>query len=76
LSLDFFRNRASPSWKTDDLVSEKSMDVDGKVKAENNASEHDLPKNKSPKDDPGTKINMNSKSIFPYFVVNSRKSAF
>jgi hypothetical protein len=52
------------------------MDVDGKVKAENNASEHDLPKNKSPKDDPGTKINMNSKSIFPYFVVNSRKSAF
>ncbi|CAD6218415.1 unnamed protein product [Miscanthus lutarioriparius] len=50
LSLDFFRNRASPSWKTDDLVIEKSMDVDGKAKAENSLPEHDLPTNRSPKD--------------------------
>jgi len=63
LSLDFFRNRASPSWKTDDLVIEKSMDVDGKAKAENSLPEHDLPTNRSPKD-PGTKINMNIKSYY------------
>ncbi|XP_062194287.1 polygalacturonate 4-alpha-galacturonosyltransferase-like [Phragmites australis] len=52
LSLDFFRNHASLSWKTDDLVNEKSMDADSKAKAENSAAEHDLPTNKSPKDDP------------------------
>jgi len=50
LSLDFFRNHASPSWKTDDLVTEKSMDVDDKAKAENSLPEHDLPTNRSPKD--------------------------
>jgi len=63
LSLDFFRNHASPSWKTDDLVTEKSMDVDGKAKAENSLPEHELPTNRSPKD-PGTKINMNIESYY------------
>ncbi|KAF8700979.1 hypothetical protein HU200_033870 [Digitaria exilis] len=47
-SLDFFTNHASPSWKTDDLVTEKSMYVDDKSK--NSVAEHDLPVNKSPKD--------------------------
>ncbi|ONM23083.1 Polygalacturonate 4-alpha-galacturonosyltransferase [Zea mays] len=50
LSLDFFRNHASPSWKTNDLVTEKSMDVDDKAKAEISLPEHDLPTNRSPKD--------------------------
>lgn len=63
LSLDFFTNHASPSWKTDDLVTEKSMHVDGKGKSENSVAEHDLPANKSPKD-PGNKINMNFRSYF------------
>lgn len=54
LSVDFFRNHASPSWKTDDLVTEKSIDVEEKVKSENSVPEHDLPQNKSPKD-PGMK---------------------
>jgi hypothetical protein len=67
LSLDFFRNHASPSWKTDDLVSEKTTDVDGKAKAENSASEHDLPKAKSPKDDPGTKNKCEFQKHFPMF---------
>ncbi|TVU10148.1 hypothetical protein EJB05_43659 [Eragrostis curvula] len=56
LSLDFFRNHASPSWKTDDLVNEKSIDVDDKAKAENIAAEHDLPTNKSPKNDSGNNV--------------------
>ncbi|GJM99348.1 hypothetical protein PR202_ga16439 [Eleusine coracana subsp. coracana] len=30
LSLEFFRNHASPSWKTDDLVSEKGTDAEDK----------------------------------------------
>jgi hypothetical protein len=63
LSLDFFRNHASPSWKTDDLVTEKSMDVDDKAKAENSLPEHDLPTNRSPKD-PGTNISMNIKTYY------------
>lgn len=56
LSLDFFRNHASPSWKTDDPVNDKSnasLDVDDKAKAENSSAEHDLPlTDKAPKDDP------------------------
>nr|CAB3457687.1 unnamed protein product [Digitaria exilis] len=48
LSLDFFTNHASPSWKTDDLVTEKSMHVNDKSK--NSVAEHDLPAKKSPKD--------------------------
>jgi hypothetical protein len=38
LNLDFFRDHASASWKTDDLVDYKmntSLDVDDKAKAEN-----------------------------------------
>ncbi|PAN13511.1 hypothetical protein PAHAL_2G342900 [Panicum hallii] len=50
LSLNFFRNHESPSWKTDDLVTEKGIYVNDKAKAENSAAEHDLPTNKSPKD--------------------------
>jgi alpha-1,4-galacturonosyltransferase len=53
LSVDFFRNHASPSWKTDDLVTEKSMDVNDNAKAENSLLEHSVPTNRSPKD-PGT----------------------
>ena len=75
LSLDFFRNHASPSWKTDDLVIEKSMDVDGKAKAENSLPEHDLPTNRSPKD-PGTKINMNIKSYYCSSTYVSQKIFF
>uniref|UniRef100_A0A0E0EU62 Hexosyltransferase n=1 Tax=Oryza meridionalis TaxID=40149 RepID=A0A0E0EU62_9ORYZ len=55
LSVDFFRKRASPSWKTDDLVndlSNASLDVDDKVKSENSSAEHDLSlTDKTPKDD-------------------------
>ncbi|NP_001345442.1 Polygalacturonate 4-alpha-galacturonosyltransferase [Zea mays] len=50
LSVDFFRNHASPSWKTDDLVTEKSMDVNDNAKAENSLLEHSVPTNRSPKD--------------------------
>lgn len=64
LSLDFFRNHESPSWKTDDLVTDMSMYVDGKANDENSVPEHDLPTNKSPKDS-GTNINMNFRSYFP-----------
>uniref|UniRef100_A0A0D9XFZ6 Protein kinase domain-containing protein n=1 Tax=Leersia perrieri TaxID=77586 RepID=A0A0D9XFZ6_9ORYZ len=57
LSVDFFRNRASPSWKTDDLVndlSNASLDVDDKVKSENSSAEHDLSlSDKTPKDGTG-----------------------
>uniref|UniRef100_A0A0E0QU90 Protein kinase domain-containing protein n=1 Tax=Oryza rufipogon TaxID=4529 RepID=A0A0E0QU90_ORYRU len=55
LSVDFFRKRASPSWKTDDLVndlSNASLDVDDKVKSENSSAEHELSlTDKTPKDD-------------------------
>ncbi|KAK3132840.1 hypothetical protein QOZ80_6AG0528440 [Eleusine coracana subsp. coracana] len=51
LSLEFFRNHASPSWKTDDLVSEKGTDAEDKVKAENSSADHNLTNNKSAKDD-------------------------
>jgi hypothetical protein len=71
LSLDFFRNHASPSWKTNDLVTEKSMDVDDKAKAEISLPEHDLPTNRSPKD-PGTKLNMNIKSYYCSSYVNQK----
>ncbi|PWZ13232.1 Polygalacturonate 4-alpha-galacturonosyltransferase [Zea mays] len=50
LSVEFFRNHASPSWKTDDLVTEKSMDVNDNAKAENSLLEHSVPTNRSPKD--------------------------
>mgnify|MGYP003702490423 CR=1 FL=1 len=62
LSVDFFRKRASPSWKTDDLVndlSNASLDVDDKVKSENSSAEHELSlTDKTPKDDTGIKITM------------------
>ena len=55
LSVDFFRKRASPSWKTDDLVndlSNASLDIDDKVKSANSSTDKTL------KDDTGTKITM------------------
>jgi len=67
LSVDFFRNHESPSWKTDDLVTDKGMNVDDKAKAENSAAEHDLPTNNSPKD-PGANINMNFRSYFHLLI--------
>jgi hypothetical protein len=72
LSLNFFRNHESPSWKTDDLVTEKGIYVNDKAKAENSAAEHDLPTNKSPKD-PGTNINMNFRSYFHLLIRYTRK---
>jgi hypothetical protein len=75
LSLDFFRNHESPSWKTDDLVTDKSMYVDGKANAENGVAEHDLPTNKSPKDS-GTNINMNFRSHFPSSIWYTRIKFF
>ena len=67
LSLDFFRNYESPSWKTDDLVTDNGMYADDKAKAENSAAEHDLPTNNSPKD-PGANINMNFRSYFHLLI--------
>jgi alpha-1,4-galacturonosyltransferase len=57
LNLDFYRDHASPSWKTDDPVDHKmntSLDVDDKAKAENITAEHDSSLTyKAPKDGSG-----------------------
>ncbi|KAF2917191.1 hypothetical protein DAI22_09g175100 [Oryza sativa Japonica Group] len=45
LSVDFFIKRASPSWKTDDLVndlSNASLDIDDKVKSANSSTDKTL----------------------------------
>jgi alpha-1,4-galacturonosyltransferase len=70
LNLDFFRDHASPSWKTDDLVDHKmntSLDVDDKAKAENSTAEHDLSLTyKPPKDGSGIDIIVFSFKLFIY----------
>jgi hypothetical protein len=69
LSVDFFIKRASPSWKTDDLVndlSNASLDIDDKVKSANSSTDKTL------KDDTGTKITMlffKKKHILNFYIV-------
>ena len=72
LNLDFFRDHASPSWKTDDLVDHKmntSLDVDDKSKAEKSTAEHDsLLTYKAPKDDSGIDIIVFFFKLFIYMI--------